>query len=34
MTVRTFSLAYLAAILVAPVSLIFWRAFEHGWHPF
>jgi len=34
MTVRTLSLAYLAAILVAPVSLIFWRAFEHGWHPF
>ena len=34
MTVRTLSLAYLATILVAPVSLIFWRAFEHGWHPF
>jgi len=34
MTVRTLSLAYLAAILVAPVSLIFWRAFEHGWQPF
>jgi sulfate transport system permease protein len=34
MTVRTFSLAYLATILVAPVSLIFWRAFEHGWQPF
>ena len=27
-------LAYLAVILVAPVGLIFWRAFEHGWHPF
>jgi sulfate/thiosulfate transport system permease protein len=34
MTVRTLSLAYLATILVAPVSLIFWRAFEHGWQPF
>jgi sulfate transport system permease protein len=34
MIVRYGSLAYLAAILVAPVTLIFWRAFEHGWHPF
>ena len=34
MTVRAFSLAYLAAILVVPMSLIFWRAFEHGWQPF
>src|SRR5579884_2691809 len=34
MIVRLSSLAYLAAILVAPVTLIFWRAFEHGWHPF
>jgi sulfate/thiosulfate transport system permease protein len=32
--VRYFSLAYLAVILVAPVALIFWRAFEHGVHPF
>jgi sulfate transport system permease protein len=32
--VRYFSLAYLAVILVAPVALIFWRAFEHGLHPF
>jgi sulfate transport system permease protein len=32
--VRYFSLAYLAVILVAPVALIFWRAFEHGMHPF
>jgi sulfate/thiosulfate transport system permease protein len=32
--VRIFSFAYLAVILVAPVSLIFWRAFEHGLHPF
>jgi sulfate transport system permease protein len=31
---RGFSLGYLAVILVAPVSLIFWRAFEHGLHPF
>jgi sulfate transport system permease protein len=32
--VRYGSLLYLLAILVAPVSLIFWRAFEHGLHPF
>ena len=32
--VRFGSLAYLALILVAPVTLIFWRAFEHGFHPF
>src|SRR6266404_6128766 len=32
--VRTGSLAYLALILVAPVGLIFWRAFEHGLAPF
>jgi sulfate/thiosulfate transport system permease protein len=32
--VRTGSLAYLALILIAPVGLIFWRAFEHGLHPF
>src|SRR5713101_139871 len=31
---RTGSLAYLALILIAPVGLIFWRAFEHGLHPF
>ncbi|MGH2936481.1 MAG: sulfate ABC transporter permease [Gaiellaceae bacterium] len=34
MIARYGSLGYLAAILVAPVSLIFWRAFEHGLHPF
>ena len=32
--VRFGSLAYLLVILVAPVGLIFWRAFEHGLHPF
>jgi sulfate transport system permease protein len=32
--VRYGSLGYLAVILIAPVVLIFWRAFEHGWHPF
>src|SRR5712691_10393806 len=32
--VRYGSLGYLAVILVAPVALIFWRAFEHGVHPF
>ena len=34
MIVRFGSLAYLGAILIAPVGLIFWRAFEHGFHPF
>src|SRR5438874_11912576 len=34
MIVRFGSLAYLGAILIAPVALIFWRAFEHGLHPF
>ena len=32
--IRYGSLAYLLLILVAPVGLIFWRAFEHGWAPF
>jgi sulfate transport system permease protein len=32
--VRYSALAYLAVILVAPVALIFWRAFEHGLGPF
>jgi sulfate transport system permease protein len=32
--VRFGSLGYLAVILVAPVALIFWRAFEHGFGPF
>jgi sulfate transport system permease protein len=32
--VRILSLGYLAVILVAPVALIFWRAFEHGLQPF
>ena len=32
--VRAFSLGYLAVILLAPVVLVFWRAFEHGLHPF
>jgi sulfate transport system permease protein len=27
-------LFYLAAILVAPLSLVVWRTFAHGWHPF
>jgi sulfate/thiosulfate transport system permease protein len=34
MIARYGSLGYLATILVAPVGLIFWRAFEHGPHPF
>ena len=32
--IRYGSLGYLAVILVAPVGLIFWRAFEHGLAPF
>jgi sulfate/thiosulfate transport system permease protein len=32
--IRFFSLGYLLVILVAPVGLIFWRAFEHGFAPF
>jgi len=32
--IRFGSLAYLLVILVAPVALIFWRAFEHGLQPF
>ena len=34
MIVRASALGYLAAILVAPVALIFWSAFEHGLQPF
>jgi sulfate transport system permease protein len=30
---RTLALGYLAAILVAPVLMIFWRTFEHGAGP-
>jgi sulfate transport system permease protein len=32
--VRFTSLGYLALVLVAPIGLIFWRAFEHGPGPF
>src|SRR3954468_24181937 len=32
--VRYGSLAYLALILIAPVALVFYRAFEHGLGPF
>jgi sulfate/thiosulfate transport system permease protein len=32
--IRFGSLGYLALLLVAPVCLIFWRAFEHGFEPF
>ena len=32
--VRYSALGYVAVILVAPVALIFWRAFEHGIGPF
>jgi sulfate/thiosulfate transport system permease protein len=34
MIVRASALGYLAAILVAPFGLVFWRAFEHGLPPF
>src|SRR6266511_3624335 len=27
---RTVALAYLGALLVAPVAMVFWRTFEHG----
>jgi sulfate transport system permease protein len=30
---RSASLAYLAALLVAPVSYVFWKTFEHGFGP-
>jgi sulfate/thiosulfate transport system permease protein len=30
LSIRCLSLAYLALILIAPVALIFWRAFDHG----
>jgi len=32
-SLRTGVLAYLAAILLVPVGLVFWRTFEHGVHP-
>jgi sulfate transport system permease protein len=28
------ALGYLAVVLLAPVALIFWKTFEHGWDPF
>src|SRR5438309_3250087 len=31
-SLRTAALAYLAAILLVPVGLVFWRTFEHGLH--
>jgi sulfate transport system permease protein len=33
-TLRFGALSYLGVVLLAPVALIFWRAFEHGWQPF
>jgi sulfate transport system permease protein len=27
-------LGYVGVVLLAPVALIFWRTFEHGWQPF
>lgn len=30
---RTVALLYLAALLVGPLSLVFWRAFETGFGP-
>jgi sulfate/thiosulfate transport system permease protein len=30
---RVVALAYLAVLLVAPVGLVFWRTFEHGFSP-
>lgn len=31
---RLSALGYLAIILLAPVAMVFWRTFEHGWDPF
>src|SRR5215210_3348676 len=33
LTIRALSLAYLAAILLVPVGMVFWRTFEHGLAP-
>jgi len=33
LSLRLGVLAYLAAILLVPVGLVFWRTFEHGVHP-
>ena len=33
LSLRTGVLAYLGAILLVPVGLIFWRTFEHGIGP-
>src|SRR5438874_10015613 len=30
---RTLMFAYLAAILLGPLALVFWRTFEHGFAP-
>jgi sulfate transport system permease protein len=30
---RFAALAYLGVLLVAPVGLVFWRTFEHGFGP-
>src|SRR5437667_11803520 len=30
---RVAALGYLAVLLVAPVGLVFWRTFEHGFSP-
>ena len=32
-SLRSAVLAYLGAILLVPVGLVFWRTFEHGFHP-
>src|SRR5438067_8073494 len=28
------ALGYVGVVLLAPVALIFWRTFDHGWQPF
>lgn len=33
LALRTFALGYLAMLLVAPLGMVFWRAFEHGLAP-
>ncbi len=32
-SLRTVALAYLAAILVGPLAIVFWRTFQHGFAP-
>ncbi len=33
LTLRTVALGYLALVLLGPIAIVFWRAFEHGFGP-